>query len=107
MNSSAELRGKFAEGPGILMAVIDITDLRRAEEELRIKDWSIKTTMTGIAFATPDGNLSFANNSWLRMWGYGELGEALGLHISEFMATGICPGTYSRRFGGRLRIGPI
>ena len=86
MNSPTELQGKSAEDPGVLMAVVDITDLRRAEEELRIKDWSIQTMTTGIAFATPDGNLTFANNSWLRMWGYSELDEAAGLHISEFVS---------------------
>ena len=83
---------------------IDITDRKQAEESLRITDKAVRTAINGIGFATPDGCLFFANEAWLKMWGFHKPDEAIGLHISEFVED---KNEFSRKFKTFLEKGSI
>ena len=62
---------------------VDITDHKQEEQNLRIRDNAIKTSINAIHFADPDGTTIFANDSFLKMWGFQGIDDAVGLHISE------------------------
>lgn len=49
-----------------------------AQEALRVRDQAIETSYDGIALADLAGNITYANKSQLRMWGYDSLDEVLG-----------------------------
>ncbi len=48
----------------------DITDLRRSEEEIKIKNHAIESSINAIAIADLSGNLTYVNSSFIDMWGY-------------------------------------
>jgi PAS domain S-box-containing protein len=62
----------------------DITERKRMEEELRIKDNAIASSITAIAIAEFEGKLTYVNNAFLKMWGYDDLNEVLGKSAVEF-----------------------
>lgn len=67
------------------VAVFDnITNRKKAEEEIQIRDVAIQSSISPIGMADLNGNIIFANGSYLRLWGYDDLTEIVGKHISEF-----------------------
>jgi PAS domain S-box-containing protein len=69
----------------------DITDRKRFEQELQIKEAAIASSATGIAIAGLDGRISYANDSFLRMYGLSP-GEIVGMAIGR-VASGDVDGT--------------
>ncbi len=67
----------------------DITERKRFERELRIKEAAIASSATGIAITDLDGHLTYANDSLLRMYGM-TLAEIIGrpLHQIAFPERG-------------------
>jgi PAS domain S-box-containing protein len=62
----------------------DITERKRAEEALRIKDNAIASSISAIAIADPEGRLTYVNDSFLRLWGYTGANEVVGKSNLEF-----------------------
>lgn len=56
----------------------DITERKRAEEILRIKDSVLASATAGIAIAGLDERITYANAAWLKMHGYESLAPVLG-----------------------------
>jgi two-component system, cell cycle sensor histidine kinase and response regulator CckA len=61
----------------------DVTTIRRANEELRIRDAAVENALAAIAFAFPDGTLFHCNQSFARMWGFDDPAEVIGIHVSN------------------------
>jgi PAS domain S-box-containing protein len=59
----------------------DITEIKKFEDELKIKDESIESS-NPIIMASLAGNLKYANKSFLNSWGYGKE-EVLGWPFQE------------------------
>jgi PAS domain S-box-containing protein len=59
-------------------------ECKRTEKELRIKDSAIATSINAIAFADLEGNLTYTNNSFLKLWGYDDENGVLGKPAAEF-----------------------
>jgi len=74
-------RGKplFLQG-----VMFDITDRKRAEEELRVKDSAIESSLNAIALSDLDGKLTYVNPSFVRLWGYDSEEEVLGKPVFSF-----------------------
>jgi PAS domain S-box-containing protein len=64
--------------------VQDITERKRAEEALLIKDRAMASSMSAIALANLEGQLTYVNEAFLIMWGYTEESEALGRPAVSF-----------------------
>lgn len=64
--------------------VTDITDRKAAEENLRIKEQAIASSINAIAFSDLKGNLNYVNKSFLELWGYNHENEVLGRSAIEF-----------------------
>ena len=65
-------------------------DERMAERtaELRIKDLAIESSNNAIAIVDLEGNLTYANPSFPKMWGYDDEKEVLGRSALEFWQKG-------------------
>jgi len=61
----------------------DITELKRLESELRVKDYAIASAISGIAIMDLEGSVIYANLACLSMWDYEEE-EVLGKHVTAF-----------------------
>jgi rsbT co-antagonist protein RsbR len=52
--------------------VTDITERKRAEEQLHIYKTLIENTLEGIVYATPDGIIRYSNSAYAMMTGFGD-----------------------------------
>jgi len=78
-DSKGELKGGFG-------TVQDITERKRIENELRVKDYAVASAITGIAIADMDGIVTYVNPACLSMWDYVQEEEVLGKHATNFFA---------------------
>jgi PAS domain S-box-containing protein len=62
----------------VLVISKDITGIKKTEEDMRIKDSAIASSINAIIIADLDGNLTYVNRSFLKMWRYDKPEEALG-----------------------------
>jgi PAS domain S-box-containing protein len=60
------------------VTALDITASKKTEEELRIKENAIASSINAIAIAEFLGGLTYVNKAFLRMWGYDDENEVLG-----------------------------
>ncbi len=63
---------------------IDITDRKKMEADLRIKEFAIASSVQGIGIGDLGGNITYVNKSALKMWGAGHLSEVIGRSSLEF-----------------------
>jgi two-component system cell cycle sensor histidine kinase/response regulator CckA len=82
--ANVALRDQQGKPTAVIEISRDISEHKRAEEALRIKDTAIASSINGIALADLDGSLTYVNASFLKMWGYDDHGEVVGKHVLEF-----------------------
>ncbi len=73
---------------GMLASFADITEKRRTEEALHLRDEAIRTAITAIAIGDPHGTPLYVNPAFVRLWGFENEAAVLGRQITEFLATG-------------------
>lgn len=78
------IRGDDGEPTGMWAFVRDITERKRGEDILRMKDRALESSINGIAIADLDGTITYVNPAFLSMWGYDDVDEVLGRNGSEF-----------------------
>ena|GEM_PF-737511 len=78
------VRDEKGNNVGVLGIFRDISEQKKAEEALRIRDSAMASSINGIAIADREGKLTYVNNSFLKMWGYSEAEELLGKSAVEF-----------------------
>ncbi len=72
------------DGVAILEGFIaDITDRKRAEDELKLKTDSLEHSLNGFSIISEDGRFVYANKAYLDMWGYDSLDEIVGTSPAE------------------------
>ena len=65
-------------------AIRDITERKKVEKAIRVKDFALASANIGIAFADLAGNVTYVNNQALKIWGYGTEEEVLGRPVTDF-----------------------
>lgn len=78
-DSDGELKGGFG-------TVQDITERKRIENELRVKDFAVTSSASGIAIANLCGTVTYVNPACLSMWKYEHEAEVLGENIINLFA---------------------
>ncbi len=63
---------------------IDISRWKLAEQDLRVRDMAIASSLNAFTIADLDGRLTYTNQAFLSMWGYASETEVLGRSITEF-----------------------
>ncbi|CCJ35004.1 multi-sensor signal transduction histidine kinase [Methanoculleus bourgensis MS2] len=63
---------------------IDIGQRKLAEQDLRIRDMAIASSLNAFTISDLDGRLTYVNQAFLSMWGYTSAAEVLGRSITEF-----------------------
>jgi PAS domain-containing protein len=51
-------------------AAKDITELKKAAREISIRDKAMASSIDGMAIADLQGNVTYVNPAFVRMWGY-------------------------------------
>ncbi len=62
----------------------DITDRKKAELELFIKSCAIDSSLMPIGMTSLEGIITYVNPAFLRMWGYDDPHEVIGLPLEHF-----------------------
>lgn len=76
----------FSPGKGKFVTIFrDITQRKTTEESLRVKEYMIESTSSGIATSDMDGHITYANAVFVGFLGYENASEVLGRHFTEFM----------------------
>ncbi len=77
-----DAHGKLLE---ILISFIEITERKKAEEALRLKNLVFDASIAANSIAGIDGNITEVNDSFLRLWGFTGKNEVLGKPILYFI----------------------
>lgn len=88
-------RGRPAEQ----VIISDITERKKTERELQVKNNAIECSINGIAIADLDGRLTYVNPAFVSLWGLCSSEEALGTSVETLWSTG----EDGRRLVGSLR----
>lgn len=68
----------------ILFVGKDITEQKKMEDILRIKNHAIESSINAIAITDLKGNLTYLNPSFVKLWGYNDEKEILGNSMLKF-----------------------
>ncbi|MFW9994312.1 MAG: nitrogen regulation protein NR(II) [Candidatus Odinarchaeota archaeon] len=58
--------------------------LKEFEENLKVKEDAIASSINAMCFADFEGNLTYVNDSFLKMWGFNNSSEVLGKPLTSF-----------------------
>jgi PAS domain S-box-containing protein len=70
---------------GLLASFLDITEQKRALEDLRLKDQAIATSLNGIVITDPAARIEYANPAFARLWGYDASEQVIGRPATDFV----------------------
>ena len=76
----------LSSGPCILSSINDISERKRAESDLRIKNQVFEDSIASQSVADSNGAITHVNAAFLRMWGYATREQALGNNVGSFFA---------------------
>ena len=62
----------------------EIAERKRVESELLTRNHAIESSINAIALAGLDGDVSYVNESFVRMWRYNDKSQVLGRRVTEF-----------------------
>jgi len=82
--SASLVKNEKGEPVCMMDSFVDITGRKRMEEELRIKDFAIASSINGIVIGDLEGNITYVNASFLNLWGGKDLSEVLGKSALTF-----------------------
>ncbi len=68
----------------MLGSVIDVTERKESEQQLRIKDSAIHSALTPTALADLEGRLTYVNPAFLKLWKLADEQQALGRSLLDF-----------------------
>jgi len=82
---SALRRDEKGEPLYFLTAIIDITERKRAEESLRLKNYVFDDSIAANSISDTNGILTEVNAAFVRIWGYQSMVEVIGKSITGFI----------------------
>ncbi|MDD5222367.1 MAG: PAS domain S-box protein [bacterium] len=82
--NAAVIRDAAGKPRAFISTTRDITKRKQVEEELWAKDSAIASSINAFALSDTEGNITYVNPAFLRMWGYGSEKEILGRPAIQF-----------------------
>ena len=82
--SLSVLKNKNGRITGSIGVIRDITSRKKMEENLKIKDSAIYSSINAIAITDLKGNITYVNPSFLKLWGYKNMENVIGEPIINF-----------------------
>lgn len=85
--TSADILGPSGEVVAVTNLALDVTEQRRAEEEINLLMQAVEQSVDGIAVADLEGKVLYVNGAWAEMHGYGRkeiAGELIGKSLEIF-----------------------
>jgi len=77
--------GRLPDSRRIVMSIAtDVTERAKAERQLHVKDSAIEATVTPIALADMEAQLTYVNPAFVEMWKLEDKAQAIGRSIHEF-----------------------
>jgi len=70
----------------VVILLVNILRRKQAERKLWLTNTAVESSIDAIAFADMQGNLTYVNKSFLRLWGYSDATEVLGKPAVRFWA---------------------
>ncbi len=67
---------------GLVCSLIDITENKRLQQESRLKEFALQSSINAVAMGDLCGRITYVNTAFLRLWG-GTRDEVLGCSISS------------------------
>ncbi len=67
------------------MEAVDVAEKIRMQEELRLKDSAMEASMNAIAILDLNYRVIYANESFVRIFGYKDKNDAVGREAAEFI----------------------
>ncbi|MDX1969598.1 MAG: PAS domain S-box protein, partial [Planctomycetaceae bacterium] len=80
------LRDEHDAVVGLIGFSVDVTERRRSDAELRLKDQALQQSINAIVFTDPLGQVREVNAAFLKLFGYPSPEEVLGRHAAAFCA---------------------
>jgi PAS domain S-box-containing protein len=71
--------------PAWLNIIRNISGRKRAEALLEIKDAALASSINGIALADINGNVTYANNAFVQLWGFNSDEDVVGKPLEKFL----------------------
>jgi PAS domain S-box-containing protein len=68
----------------IILTAKDITERKKVEDELKMKDMCIESSLNAVGITDLKGKLLYVNESAVNMWGYNTKDEIIGRYLPEF-----------------------
>jgi PAS domain S-box-containing protein len=78
------LKDESGQATGIIGVCRDITEYKKTQKNLIIKDAAIASSINAIAIGDEEGYLTYVNDSFLEMWGFKDRNEVIGRNAAEF-----------------------
>jgi len=82
--NGAPILEKSGEISGVVLTLGDITDHKQMIEDLKIRNDAITSSINAIAFLNLNGNITYVNPSFRKMWGYDSKEDILGKPYLKF-----------------------
>ncbi len=91
-----ELQSKTGKPKAALVSVVldehgtasgvvqDITSLKKTENELRVKDAALNSSLTPFGIADMDGRIMYINPACYRFWGYDDDSDIIGTNVVDY-----------------------
>jgi PAS domain S-box-containing protein len=76
--NAAPLFDEKGQMHGAVASFRDITERKRVEESLRVKDRAIESSISALAITDLAGHLTYVNPAFIKLWGYDDECEVLG-----------------------------
>ncbi|MDH5446152.1 MAG: PAS domain S-box protein [Gammaproteobacteria bacterium] len=69
---------KSGDRDHLLLMMSDISERKKVENELRVKDMAMSTSINPISMTDMEGRISYVNQAYVDLWGYDSAEEVLG-----------------------------